>query len=48
MTTEPEADVELARALTALDDVEALPLPEQVPVFDAVYQALGAHLAEED
>lgn len=48
MTTEPAADTELARALAALDEVESLPLPEQVPVFDAVYQALGAHLAEED
>lgn len=48
MTTEPPADTELARALAALDEVESLPLPEQVPVFDAVYQALGTHLAEED
>lgn len=48
MTTEPVDDSELARALAALGEVETLPLPEQVPVFDAVYQALGAHLAEED
>lgn len=48
MSTDPAEAADLERALEALDDVESLPLPEQVPVYDAVYQALGAHLAEED
>ncbi len=48
MSTDPADSADLEQALEALDDVQSLALPDQVPVYDAVYQALGTHLAKED